>query len=369
MVRGATVPSESTATEETRMRSLFGSSAVKAAGEPARQAELERRRSASSGSGIADELNPVLRLVSKRLDYRLEFALGSSARHGPDDRRFDPAAANGAASAREVAESARTMRRVLMLVLPVVLAFLAVPAAAAAATQTASSGAVTATLSYTGTPSIITKVLRLSISQSGSVVYDEAITSTLCGTICSPAIKDAVHVVDLAGDGTLEVVLDLWSGGANCCAIEQVYTLSSALSSYVLTERNFGNYGAVLRRLGRGTGYEFVSGDTAFYCDFTACAASGLPIQILSFSGLAFHNVTRSYPALIRKDAAVWWKAYQQHSAFGEGVIAAWAADQDMLDRRSTVSKRLAQLVSAHGLTASFVAGLQRFLKRLGYVR
>ena len=65
----------------------------------------------------------------------------------------------------------------------------------------------------------------------------------------------------------------------------------------------------------------------------------------------------------------MWWKAYRQHPAFGEGVIAAWAADQDMLGRRSTVSKRLAQLVSEHGLTARFVAELQRFLKRLGYVR
>jgi hypothetical protein len=72
-----------------------------------------------------------------------------------------------------------------------------------------------------------------------------------------------VHVVDLAGDGTLEVVVDRWSGGADCCEIEQVYTPSAALSSYVLSERNFGNHGATLARLGPGTGCEFVSGDSA----------------------------------------------------------------------------------------------------------
>jgi len=250
-----------------------------------------------------------------------------------------------------------------------VLGSLVLPAAAHATIETASSGAVTATLSYKGGIGPEIKDLKLTIAQSGRVVYDEPIKSKQCLTTCWPAgTKNAVHVLDLAGNDELEVVVDLFTGGASCCELEQVFSPSAALDSYVLTEHNFGEDGDRIEHLGPGAGLEFVSGDSYFACEFTDCAGSGLPIQIFSFSGGAFHNVTREYPKQISSNAAFWWKSYE-HNLKNDptGLIAPWAADEDLLGKTATVSSTLAKQVSEHHITERFVKQLQAFLKKHGY--
>ena len=74
--------------------------------------------------------------------------------------------------------------------------------------------------------------------------------------------EPAVQVADLYGDGEYLVVLNLFTGGADCCGIVQVYAPSAAVGSWVMTERNFGESGAKLVDEG---GHEvFMSGDDAF---------------------------------------------------------------------------------------------------------
>lgn len=281
------------------------------------------------------------------------------------------------------------MRRTLLITIGLAVLALSVPAAALATTQTASAGPVTATFTFTQTgttPSF--SGMHLTISQSGSVLYDQPVHSKTCGNYCAPGATGAtgskassVHIIDLDHTGQPNVVLDIFSGGAHCCSIAQVFTFDPATRTYAKTERNFGDYGDRIADLGHDGRHEFVTGDDAFAYAFTDYAASGLPLQILTFSGGRFRDVTTHYPALIRKDAAIWLKAYKgmarQHYADSVGVIAAWAADEYQLGRRAAANRYLAQQAGAGHLKSPlgrsvaqgqrFVTVLKRFLRRHGY--
>ena len=107
--------------------------------------------------------------------------------------------------------------------------------------------------------------------------------------------------------------------------------------------------------------------------------ASGLPIQILTFSNRHFTNVTRSYPKLVASDAARWLRAYHRTSKQDSvGLIAAWAADEFLLGHRRLVSRYLEQEAKAGHLNSAlpgepsgkrFIARLATFLRRHGYAR
>jgi hypothetical protein len=273
-----------------------------------------------------------------------------------------------------------------LIVAGVVGSFLAGAPAALATTQTATAGGVTATFSFTGTyPSY--KHERLQIAQGGSVVYDQPVVAALCGSGCAPGSASApppsVHVLDLEHTGRPDVVLDLFSGGAHCCTIEQIFSVRPGTTTYVKTGRNFGDPGATIVDLRHNGRYEFLTADDSFAYRFTDYAASGLPIQILTFGGRRFHDVTRQYPRMIAKDAAGWLRTFKrmagQHYPDSVGVIAAWAADEDRLGHQKLVSRYLAEQLKAGHLNsalapeepggAKFVANLQRFLRRRGYLR
>jgi len=260
-----------------------------------------------------------------------------------------------------------------------------VVSSASAATQTATSGDVTATYTFTGTyPNFSNE--RLSISLSGQVFYDEPVTAELCGTQCAPgstsAKQPSVQVLDLEHDGQPDVVLDLFSGGAHCCWIAEVFSFDPGTMTWALTQHDFGDPGDSIVDLDHNGRYEFLTADDWFAYEFTDYAASGLPIQILTFSGRRFHNVTRSYPKLIAKDAAVWLKAFKgmakQHYTDSVGLIAAWAADEDLLGHSKLVNRYLNQQATAGHLNSGlglgepggkkFVANLKRFLRRHGYL-
>lgn len=265
-----------------------------------------------------------------------------------------------------------------------VAAALTVPAAAQAATQTASAGNVTATFSYSGSSPNYTQ-LSLTISRAGQVVYSQPVTSTRngCGTFCGPGSTDpsqpSVHVLDLEHNGSPDVVLDLWSGGAHCCFIEQVFSFNSAAGTYVKTEHNFGDPGAVIKDLRHNGHLEFLTADDSFAYTFTDFAASGLPIQILTFSNGRFHNVTRQYPKLIRQDAKAWMKAFKTTLKYRDttGVVAAWAADEELLGHSRLVNSFLTAQAKAGHLVSplypaaqgkQFIAVLKRFLRHHGYL-
>jgi len=272
------------------------------------------------------------------------------------------------------------------LTISVVLASLLVAAPGAmATTQTAHSGDVTASFTFRGSYPNFTGE-TLTISQAGSVVYSRPVVSTLCETACAPGSPSgkpsSVRVLDLEHNGEPDVVLALFSGGAHCCAIDQVFSLRPDTTTYVETQRNFGDPGVAIVDLAHNGRYEFLTADDSFAYEFTDYAASGLPIQILTFSNGRFRDVTRSYPKLIARDAARWLAAFRSmskdHYQDSIGVIAAWAADEDLLGHSKLVARYLLQQQRAGHLNslspgepggAKFIAALQRFLRRRGYLR
>ncbi|HEX3688765.1 MAG TPA: hypothetical protein VHV28_03685, partial [Solirubrobacteraceae bacterium] len=191
----------------------------------------------------------------------------------------------------------------------------------------------------------------------------------------------SVHVIDLDGIGQPNVLLDLYTGGAHCCSVEQVFTFDPGTSTYTMTEHNFGDPGAKIHNLRHNGQFEFVTGDDRFAYAFTDFAASGLPLQILSFTGSGFRDVTKSYPGLIRKDAATWLKAFtgmaHDHYSDSVGVIGAWAADEYLLGKSAAANRYLHQQAKAGHLKSAlspeepsgqkFVSALRKFLRKLGY--
>jgi hypothetical protein len=90
-------------------------------------------------------------------------------------------------------------------------------------------------------------------------------------------------------------------------------------------------------------------------------------------------DVTRSFPALVRKDAAMLWKGYEQEPT-GEdvdvrGVLAAWMADQYLLGEQDAGWTTLHQINAQGGLSGdpvwaigdAYLAKLRKLLTRLGY--
>jgi hypothetical protein len=275
------------------------------------------------------------------------------------------------------------MRRLFASLAVAAICLLGAPAALAT-TQTASGGDVSAMFTFQGKVPHFHN-LRLTIARGGSVIYDQPVVSKFCARLCWPgpavaAARPAVQVVDLEGTGEPDVVLDLYSGGAHCCTVVQIFSFDTTANTYVNTERVFGDPDAKVVDLRHDGRFEFLTADDSFAYRFTDFAASGLPIEILTFANRHFTDVTRNYPALVAKDAAFWLKAFKrqarQHYPDSLGVIAAWAADEDLLGHVKRVDRYLRQQAKAGHLNAPFAGGgskfiarLQKFLHRRGYLR
>jgi hypothetical protein len=276
-------------------------------------------------------------------------------------------------------------RRALTLVFACLVILAAAPAAALATTQTATSGDVTATFSFSATSQNTYPAKTLTISRSGVVVYNEPVTSRYCGPTgatqeyCAPGAPEAnqssVHVVDLENDGEPDVIVDLYTGGAHCCSVEQIFSFDAVTGTYVLTQHDFEDPGEEIKDLGHNGQYEFLTADDSFAYAFTDYADSGLPIEILAFASGRFTNVTRQYPKLIAKDAAAYLKYFKHDLGDGEGLIAAWAADEDNLGHRKLVASTLAKYLKAGDLRGgfsspkSFIKALNKLLHHDGYLR
>ena len=254
------------------------------------------------------------------------------------------------------------------------------PAVAQAKTETASARGVKATFSYKAA-SLGDTNMKLTISRQGKIVYSHAVSDSNCPSPCSvgnPSGK-SVHVRDLSHNGREEVLLDLFTGGAHCCSILEIFSYSAAQKTYTKYSYDFGDPGYSLTDLKHNGRLEFVTADDNFAYAWASYAASGLPIQVLSFSGGRLHNITRSYPTLIAKDANVWLSAYKsvlKTNTDANGEIAAWAADEELLGHGNLVAQTLHTELKAGHLNShdsvypsgkKFITALMKLLKKLGY--
>ena len=245
----------------------------------------------------------------------------------------------------------------------------ALPLSAAGASthvEVAELGSVSATFTYQESRNQYggekTSHPALTISRAGSIVYSSPVTSPWCEIEeCSPAYGGPdVHLATLEPGHEPDVVLDLYTGGAHCCYIAQVFSGPGA-NGVTMAERDFGNGRARLEPLGPEGQDVFVSVDNRFAYAFTDYADSGLPVQVWALSGAVFIDVTRQYPSLISADAAREWRYYKGDSHNDVGFFAAWAADEELLGRGALVSQRLNAELKRGRLRVSAV------LERLGY--
>jgi hypothetical protein len=271
--------------------------------------------------------------------------------------------------------------------LAVLLIAFAAPAQASATTETASSGQVSATFTYAKTADGNFKNLHLSIQRGGVVARDQAVESEDCGAYCWPGSagldSSSLTVRDLDGDAEPEVVLALYTGGAHCCVVVQVFALNSAAGAaptYAVAEHNFGDAGYELTDIeGDGTP-EFQSADYRFAYSLASYAGSGMPVQIWRYRAGALVDVTREYPALIRADSKDHWKTYRKYirktSPYndpGLGALAAWAGNEYLLGHGAKVQRELRSALARRWLNGGFTRGratirtLNKLLSDAGY--
>jgi hypothetical protein len=282
---------------------------------------------------------------------------------------------------------------------------LAIVSLAAAASgprrEQAASGNVSATFSY-----IVTSDgdymdtfgdLWLEISRAGKPLLDEPVPNdSKSGGSASmqPAYfyyqshRKSVIVRDVDGDSEPEVVIDLYSGGAHCCTLSRVYRYDAASDAYRSTAHMWGDFPYTFKRLNGDRKLEWVSYDDRFAYQFGSYADSGAPVQIFNDVGGRFQDVTRSFPAAIRVDAARWWKSYlgsrgKTNANTGpvsvRGVLAAWAADEYLLGHGRVVLPTLRSAATQGHLTVApleqkvegtpnqYIARLLAFLHKTGY--
>lgn len=260
------------------------------------------------------------------------------------------------------------------------LAVLVLPASGLASASGATTNRVTATVSTSGRGLHVR--IHLKIDLNGRTAYSRDVHSSACppGCVTTPLAggKSAVRVVDLESDGSTDVVLGLFTGGAHCCFVDQVYALAPRARTFVRSEHNFLDAGAKLADLNGNGRDEFQSADARIAeAGFTDYADSGAPVQIFAFAGNRFRDVTAQYPSRIKTDAARWLSLFQHHVSNGRGLIAAWAADEYRLGDSSLVNTTLATALKKNELrappgfggpsAARFIVQLKTLLGKLGY--
>jgi hypothetical protein len=262
----------------------------------------------------------------------------------------------------------------------------ALPAVASAATESATSGPVTATLSYHAGASNTYSHLSLRIQRTGAPTFNQAVSSQACGSACWPGGKayfpprKSVAVSDLDGDGSPEVVLELYTGGAHCCTVAQIFSFDPATSGYTKFEQNFGDPGYKLVDLNGDGRPEFRSADDRFAYAVASYAGSRLPIEIWRFQGGKLVDVTREFPALIRADART--NLHLFHKFAGRrnddraaGALAAWAADEYLVGKGKTVRAEFSSALRHHQLRnvgglpsgRALIRAIDKLLSTAGY--
>ena len=203
-----------------------------------------------------------------------------------------------------------------------------------------SSGAVSATLRWTGSFQDVGPV-SLTVTRAGVPTTFTGLQSDPSGSGAvhagpagaagySPIPSDPLNVRDLDGDGEPEVIVRLFSGGAHCCEVTSVASFDATASAYRLTAQTFNDAGWVLRDVGSTRSPEFVSWDHRWAYWGGPYAGSPRPLQIWSFARGAFHDVTRSFPAQLRRDQArqlSYVAEARRQGASPRGLFAAYIAD------------------------------------------
>jgi hypothetical protein len=267
---------------------------------------------------------------------------------------------------------------------------MAAPAAAVADTETASSGATSATLSYDRADGAIENV-RISVTRAGARLVDEP--GPRFGGGCTErceyaplnahANAESVFVRQLDPDAEPEVLVEFYTGGANCCLASRIYDFDPARGVFRRIDRNWktaGHRGA--RDLDSDGVAEFHSSDSRFKFRFGCGACTPEPVRIFRLRDGRLRDVTRSYRAAVRRDLRSHLRLFRKvrrDRLLARGVLAAVVADRYLLGQGRAARRTLRSAHRKGYLRGSrgdfvpdgraYVRSLLRFLRRTGYRR
>lgn len=207
------------------------------------------------------------------------------------------------------------MRKLIPACVAITMLLIATPVAGAASTpktDTATSGAITATLTYTMPTSYEATGVTLAITRAGvpATIANGGDVAKGCAD-CKGAIpvggldgsgQSSLTFADLQGDGEPELIVDLYTGGAHCCSISAIYGWDAQTATYNRLIWNWGDPSYRLEKLGSGPQTQLVTGDDRFAYAFCAYVCSAMPTVALEYDGTTLVNVTKQYPALARAD-------------------------------------------------------------------
>jgi hypothetical protein len=268
-----------------------------------------------------------------------------------------------------------------------ILLSLAAPAAAEPISEKVSSGAVTAELSYERKRHDYSG-FHVKIDRQGQTLFDGALRSGCkdepCGVV--PANRaggeDSIRLRDLDGDREPEVIVDLFTGGAHCCDVSTIYWFAEGSGKYAPLRHDWRDAGYRLQDLGRDGTVELRTRDARFAYRFSSYAESYMPVRFFRFRDGRLVDVSQSLRRWLRLDARRALRLYKRarhRDVNVRGILAAYAADRYRLGqrrgaratlfhalRRGDLSRRLGALdIGPFG--RSYIARLDRFLKRIGY--
>jgi hypothetical protein len=263
------------------------------------------------------------------------------------------------------------------------------PAAAATRTETAKSGQTTATFTYdykkTRFGTYDFSNLHVTIDRAGVRLVDESVEDQAWPADLGGKGTTSVTVRDLDADDEPEVLVDLYSGGANCCWYSLSWRFDENQNKYLKKLLRPGlSFPYTLKDLDKNGVSEFVSVDYRFAYKYGSNADTPRPLRIFNWDAGRLVDVTVGFPTLAAADAADTYKGYLRYRKVKDvnvrGLLAAYVASSYNAGngrvawrrvvaayRRGDVDKKFAGDAGPHG--KAYLESLRRFLKKLGYLR
>ncbi len=201
-------------------------------------------------------------------------------------------------------------------------------------------------------------------------------------TYLAPA---GVQLLDLDKNGTAEVIVATFSGGAHCCTSFNIYSWQKDKFTKTNLE-NLDGEGGNFVDLNKDGKYEFITYDNGFLYTFSSYAGSFPPTLIYNFEGGKFKNTTRQYPQKSRETLNRMYQSFQEaKKSQGEinGILAGYVAEKIILgeyeqgwqfmlknyDKSSDWGLDIYQGDRVVGKYPNFPASLRAFLIQEGYLK
>ena len=274
------------------------------------------------------------------------------------------------------------------LLLAIAVALVAA-APAAAKTETVTSGPITATLSFEeGGDEPGFRDVRVTVDRGGQRMVDEPIEKDCSFCLVAPAGGGAedsksIFVLDLEADQEPEVIVNLFTGGANCCFYSLVWRFDGTRYQ---RHRLFpmGSFSFEAQNIDKQGPLELITMDYRFAYKYGSNVDTPRPVRILRFRGGTLVDVTRSFRNYPKNEAARLYRFYlrlrKEKNVNLRGIMAAYLADEYKAGRGRIGWRRLLAAYRRGDFRKKFdgdfgkfgrayVFDLRRFLARTGYIR